>query len=694
MKKSIKTKMIVNGVLSVSVSIILAMVIVFYLVRNQSQDAAEKRIDQAAQVVSVQFKEMGNKLIAAGNKIGASEFVGEQFQFIEETLEYNQKIDYILLQICDYIFEQGQNHNLYKLVIYDIHGKWISAVKMEAAEGVLLFPVVPGGLQYSENNVAIGDFAAAINWRVGENTLPILPEILPPIPSKPETNYTIEDGKFIIEVRSPIFDPMEKEKQVGLVLLSLVIDSKFIHRISGYTGTDVNLFIGTDLNVGMLEDYNDLKLKKGSDTFSKSGTFGIDFEQKIFRNLNLAKDKYFEGIFPIVGRENVIGSFNIMISREETNKNVTQMMIYLFFIAAACLLGVMPLTWAFANSILKPIHKVVYGIRDIAEGEGDLTVRLEIVAEDEVGELAHWFNTFADKLQGIIKKISENSEILNSSSSDLSSLSGEMSTSASTMLSRATAVVGISDDMKENMTAISSSMEEASTTMNFISESTEQLSTVLHDVANNCDQARSVTDNAVSQAQDASTRVGELGVAADQIGKVVETITEISEQTNLLALNATIESARAGEAGKGFAVVANEIKALARQTADATLEIKKQVQDIQKTSFGTTGDIKQISEVIGNVSEIVLAISSSVNEQSMTTKEIAENISQTSNGISEVTENIAHNSKISVDMNNYILKVGSAAQDISDNSDQVDKNSTNLSDLADALKKLVDIFKV
>jgi methyl-accepting chemotaxis protein len=117
-------------------------------------------------------------------------------------------------------------------------------------------------------------------------------------------------------------------------------------------------------------------------------------------------------------------------------------------------------------------------------------------------------------------------------------------------------------------------MEESATNVTMVTTSSEEMSATIGEIAQNAEKARTISDQAVSKATDTSGQMDGLGRAAQGIGKVVETITEISEQVNLLALNATIEAARAGEAGKGFAVVANEIKELAKQTSEATLEIK------------------------------------------------------------------------------------------------------------------------
>jgi len=220
------------------------------------------------------------------------------------------------------------------------------------------------------------------------------------------------------------------------------------------------------------------------------------------------------------------------------------------------------------------------------------------------------------------------------------------------------------------------------------------MTSVIKEIAQNTEKARTVTGEAVSEAAETSEKVDELGRAANEIGKVTETITEISEQTNLLALNATIEAARAGEAGKGFAVVANEIKDLAKQTAEATGEIRKKIEGIQTSTKGTVIHIKQITKVINNVNEIVATIATAVEEQSVTTREIADNVTQASQGLGEITENVAQSSSVADEIAKDIADVNQTSGEMSNTSSQVNTSAEDLSKEAEQLMGMVGQFQV
>ena len=344
--------------------------------------------------------------------------------------------------------------------------------------------------------------------------------------------------------------------------------------------------------------------------------------------------------------------------------------------------------------IVKPIQGVVASLTDLSQGEGDLTTRLPVNSRDEIGQLSAGFNAFMEKLHTMIRDIAKGVQTLSASSTELSAIAQQVSSAAEQASAKSETVAASAEEMSSNMGSVTAAMEQSSTNTNMVASAAEEMTATINEIAQNAEKARTITDQAVNQTKDAGEQMSELGRAAQAIGKVTETITEISEQTNLLALNATIEAARAGEAGKGFAVVANEIKELAKQTAEATLDIKKQIDGIQTSTGSTVDSIEQIRHVMDNVNEVVSTIATAVEEQSVSTQEIANNITQVSSGIAEVNENVAQSSKVSGEITESIAEVNQASSEMANSSSQVRLSAEELSQLAEQLNGMVGRFKV
>jgi methyl-accepting chemotaxis protein len=344
--------------------------------------------------------------------------------------------------------------------------------------------------------------------------------------------------------------------------------------------------------------------------------------------------------------------------------------------------------------VITRLENITSSLRDIAEGEGDLTKRLVDNYNDEIGELCKWFNVFVERIQGIVTDVAQRSLDIDSASEYLASLSEHMKNDAEQTSLKAGNVTQSSEETSTNMNSVAAAMEETSTNINMVASAAEEMSVTVSQISENTEQAQAITVKAVEETENASKQVDELGVAAVGIGKVLETISEISAQVNLLALNATIEAARAGEAGKGFAVVANEIKDLAKQTAEATGEIKIKIEGIQNSTQGTVSNIEQITKIVDEVNILVTTIATSIDEQSQATHEIASNVSQASEGITEVNENVAQSNMSVGGITEEIGEVTIAANKISENSGLVNESAGKLSHLSSQLTEMVNQFKV
>ncbi|SCY05758.1 methyl-accepting chemotaxis protein [Desulfoluna spongiiphila] len=327
-------------------------------------------------------------------------------------------------------------------------------------------------------------------------------------------------------------------------------------------------------------------------------------------------------------------------------------------------------------------------------GSGDLNATSGIDGDDELGRIGRSLDGMAGEMKVMLQGVVDNSKTLFVTSGELSTLSGGMNVSLSSIAGKSQSVAASAEQMSGNMNSVAAAIEEASTNVGIVAESAGQMMETIGEIAGSTGKATEITAQAVNQAESSATRIASLGEAAKEIGNVTEAITEISEQTNLLALNATIEAARAGDAGRGFAVVANEIKELARQTAAATGDIRTQVSMIQEATRDAVSEVTGINEVVHGINEVVGGISAAVEDQSVTTREISENIGQASLGIQEVAANIADTSVAVGSVAHDITELNRETTGINEGSSKVASESFTLNRLSEELQTAVGQFRL
>ncbi|MBT6434105.1 MAG: methyl-accepting chemotaxis protein [Deltaproteobacteria bacterium] len=279
------------------------------------------------------------------------------------------------------------------------------------------------------------------------------------------------------------------------------------------------------------------------------------------------------------------------------------------------------------DQLVASLNEMVDTVRDIAEGEGDLTRRVATDGAGEIGELATCFNTFLNHLQVLIRGVGETTMTLADASGNLTDTSNSMTQNASITSEQASQV-------NASASLVSDSSQNAAA-------AAEQMQSTIGEIARNANQAADVAMMGVQTVSDANQTVEKLGESSADIGKIINVITSIAEQTNLLALNATIEAARAGDAGKGFAVVASEVKDLAGETGKATTEISHRIEAIQKDALEAMTAIGHISAVINEINELQGSIAASVEQQSQTMITMTTSVHGAAEASMAITENIS-----------------------------------------------------
>ncbi len=300
--------------------------------------------------------------------------------------------------------------------------------------------------------------------------------------------------------------------------------------------------------------------------------------------------------------------------------------VILVLVASSSLLISVALFALIGLQIVKSIRQATERMKDISEGEADLTQRLNIQSRDEIGELSKWLDQFVARIQQNVIEITEQTEQVVETTQKVADAGTSMAAAAEQASRQVETIAASGIEMNQNLSTISSSIEEVSIS--------------IADVARKTADATTTVTDAVRSTKETDQVVTELGKSATEIGQVIESIASIASQTNLLALNAAIEAAGAGDAGKGFAVVASEVKELARQTAESSMGIKDQINMIQARTNETVETISKISKTMDEVNGITGIIASSVEEQSVTAKDIARNVAQTAKAANEVVENL------------------------------------------------------
>ncbi|AZF04728.1 Methyl-accepting chemotaxis sensor/transducer protein [Pseudomonas sp. R5-89-07] len=334
------------------------------------------------------------------------------------------------------------------------------------------------------------------------------------------------------------------------------------------------------------------------------------------------------------------------------------------------------LVWLMARSVTRPILGVAHMLEDIASGEGDLTRRLAYAKQDELGQLAGWFNRFLDKLQPIIAEVKRSVQDARGTADQSAAIASETSAGMEQQYRQVDQVATASHEMSATAQDVARSAAQAAQAARDADQSTCDGLTVIGQTTSNIGLLAADMSTAMAQVEGLASN-------SEKIGSVLEVIRGIAEQTNLLALNAAIEAARAGEAGRGFAVVADEVRNLARRTQESVEETRVVIEHLQSGTaevVGAMGNsyrqaqgsveqvgqavtaLRQIGDAVTVISDMNLQIASAAEEQSAVAEEINNNVAT----IRDVTESLSEQANESARVSRALNSLANQQQGLMD----------------------------
>jgi len=349
-------------------------------------------------------------------------------------------------------------------------------------------------------------------------------------------------------------------------------------------------------------------------------------------------------------------------------------------VAVVVLLVIAAAGMLLANTILRPLHLMKANLDDIAAGEGDLTRRLAITSQDELGDLAGAFNRFVDKIHGLVRQITEMTTQLTGL---VSQVSDQAQRSEQAM-----------ERQRHETDQVATAINQMSSAAQEVARSAQGASVAAQQTDAEGQAAKRVVDGSIAQIHALVNDIRSSGVSLDSLQQDVSSIVSvlgvirsIAEQTNLLALNAAIEAARAGEAGRGFAVVADEVRALASRTQTSTQEIQGMIDRLQKGTEAAVDAMRRSSDAGDGTS-------AKANEAGASLDTMAQLIGTINSMNAQIASAAEEQTAVAEEINRSVHQIAVAVDSVADETQLGAQTSRSLADLGQRLGQLVGQFRI
>ncbi len=616
MKKiTLSNKLILGSLGMVIFVMVVSTLAISYLINRQNGNASFELVERALNIVSSDLSERQAKLFSVARQTANMDEMGSSVNFIQEFANNDDGVSLTMMKstyekLAMSACQMGIASNIWKIAIYDAKGG-LQAFADQKEENTFLLgycvkmPQPTFFTETMQGGVEKEEYIWKQSTRVEGLGLGVT--FGQAVPSEELVTYKETEGIMTVTSYVPIMTMVYNKttekletKQCGFVVAIQKLDRGFVAKMAGLAGMEMNIFTSGGLSVGTLDEYRSLisEGKAVRETIEKAGEHAIALSE-----IRLKSGGYYQGILPLYDGSSAVGSITAIYSKAVAWANTWQVIKILGLVCIICVLLVMPFAIIVANSLTKPITRVI------------------------------------DSLKGTAKEVFDASDQISHSSQRLAEGSGEQA----------------------------ASLEETSSSLEELASMTKQNADNAHQADVLTKDAKQMAADVSEKLAQMTKAVSDIGKNSEETSKIIKTIDEIAFQTNLLALNAAVEAARAGEAGAGFAVVADEVRALAMRSAEAAKNTSDligntvtSVKEGERLNQDVNQTFEKNAETVGKTSALVSEIAAASQEQAQGIEQINRAIAE----MDKVTQQTAANAEESASASEEMSSQAEGLQDI------------------------------